>query len=165
MTRTPSEDLLKELKDPEYARRYGDEMAKVDFGITMTNARKNLDLTQRGLAEKLGIKQPYIARLERGEANPTLGAIGRLLAAISLRLVTGTAPLQPHSIRPSQGIVWVGAGDAIDPALHLRTPAAGAFPVWQIWEPIPMGTLAGTASPGSVRTETREGLLVGGAAR
>lgn len=163
MTRTPKEDLLEELKDAEYAKGYGEEMAKLDFGVTMTKARKNLDLTQRTLAERLGIRQPYVARLERGEANPTLGAIGRLLAAINLRLVTATTPLQPESIRPSQGLVRLGASDTTEPSS--RIPGAEAMSGWQIWQPIPMGTLAGTAPPGSVRTEARQALLVGGAAR
>ena len=112
MTATPTDDLLERLKDPEYAKLYGAENAKVDFAITLTKARKNLDLTQKSLADKLGISQPYVAKLEGGEANPTLGTIGSLLAMLGYRLVTQTAPLSPEPIAPaieSMGAADVGA--------------------------------------------------------
>ena len=106
MAGTPTDDLLERLEDPEYAKLYGEEDAKVDFAITLTKARKSLNLTQKSLADKLGISQPYVAKLEGGEANPTLGRIGRLLATIGLRLVTGTASLKPETMPPSVGLGW-----------------------------------------------------------
>ena len=96
----PTMDLLKRLENPEYAKLYGEENAKTTFAITLTKARLSLNLTQKELAAKLGISQPYIAKLEGGEANPTLGTIGKLLATINLRLVTGTAPLAPEPVSP-----------------------------------------------------------------
>lgn len=100
MFRTPREDLLERLKDPEYAKLYGAERAKVDFAATLTKARKSTNLTQKTLAEKLGISQPYIAKLEAGEANPTLGTVGSVLATLGYRLVTQTAPLHPEPVSP-----------------------------------------------------------------
>ena len=94
---TPTADLLQRLKDPAYAKRYGAENAKVGFAITLTKARKSLNLTRKSLADKLGISQSYVAKLEVGEANPSLGTVGSLLALLGYRLVTGTAPL--HRIR------------------------------------------------------------------
>ena len=101
MNRTPREDLIDRLKDPEYAKLYGAENAKVDFAITLAKARKGANLTQKGLSEKLGISQPYVAKLEGGEANPTLGTIGSLLATLGYRLVTQTAPLSPEPMPPA----------------------------------------------------------------
>jgi transcriptional regulator with XRE-family HTH domain len=43
----------------------------------------------------LGISQPYIARLESGEANPTIGAIGSLLATLDMAIITDAAPIFP----------------------------------------------------------------------
>jgi transcriptional regulator with XRE-family HTH domain len=100
MIRTPFEDLVERLKNTEFAKLYGEEDAKLDFAITLTKARRSLNLTQKELALKLNISQPYIAKLEGGEANPTLGTIGKLLATINLRLVTGTAPLAPEPVSP-----------------------------------------------------------------
>ena len=121
MAVSPTDDLLERLKDPEYAKLYGAENAKVDFAITLTKARKSLNLTQKSLADKLGISQPYVAKLESGEANPTLGKVGSLLATIDLRLVTGTAPLKPELIPLTIGVILMGAGDAVDATSYLST--------------------------------------------
>lgn len=160
MAATPTDDLLERLKDPEYAKLYGEENAKVDFAITLTKARKSLNITQRSLAEKLGISQPYVAKLEGGEANPTLGTVGRLLAAINLRLVTGTAPLKPEPVLPSQGFVLISAADASDAIFYwgARRERQEDFLIV-----VNTGTVVGTVPTRSVRSEQREA-LVGGAA-
>jgi len=109
MAVTPTDDLLERLKDLVYAKLYGAEHAKLDFAMTLTKARNSLNLTQKSLADKLGISQPYVARLEGGEVNPTLGTIGSLLAVLGYRLVTQTAPLSPEPISPA--IEFMGAAD------------------------------------------------------
>ena len=48
-------------------------------------AREFTKMTQSALAESAGISQAYIARLERGDANPTIGNIGRLFACMWLK--------------------------------------------------------------------------------
>ena len=49
--------------------------------------------TQAELAARLGVKQPVIARLERGRANPRLATLDRVIAATghSLQLDLGPA--------------------------------------------------------------------------
>jgi len=133
MAGTPTDDLLERLKDPEYAKLYGEEDAKVDFAITLTKARRSLNLTQRNLADKLGISQPYVAKLEGGEANPTLGTIGRLLATINLRLVTQTAPLSPEPV--SLAIQSMGAADVgvyVSGATYISFAAAESVDDWHL---------------------------------
>ena len=165
---TPTDDLLERLKDPEYAKSYGEESAKVDFAITLTKARKSLDLTQRSLAEKFNISQPYVAKLEGGEANPTLGTIGRLLAVINLRLVTRTAPLKPEPVLPSQEFAWVNAAEAIDLALYDRTCRGIQENLLTSFRYFPAvvntGTMAGNIPPWPREGESKEA-LVGGASR
>ena len=129
MPTTPTGDFLNRLKDPEYAKLYGEENAKVDFAITLTKARKKLNLTQKNLADELGISQPYVAKLEGGEANPTLGTIGRLLATINLRLVTGTAPLKPEPMPSITGVILMGAADAFEPCYDLPVNAGTVLPL------------------------------------
>ena len=102
MYRSAIEDIIKRLEDPEYAKKYGAEMAKSDLAVTLWKARSRENITQSELAKKLVTSQPYIARLEGGEANPTIGAIGSLLATIGLRLITGTAPLVPRLNVPNE---------------------------------------------------------------
>jgi len=95
-------DIVERLKNPNYAKSYGAEMAKLDFALTLIKVRKQSNLTQSELAQKLQTSQPYIAKLEGGEANPTIGAIGSLLAILGLRLITGTSPLIPEINLPAE---------------------------------------------------------------
>jgi|GEM_PF-974234 len=113
MNKTPREDLLEDLKDIEFAKLYGAEDAKLDFAITLLKARENANLTQKEFAAKLGISQPYIARLESGEANPTLGTIGSVLATLGLRLVTNTASLTPEPELPVTNLADSAADNEI----------------------------------------------------
>lgn len=60
------------------AKRFGDEGSKEReefrenaffyyFGEIIKNRRKELNMTQENLAEKVGKKRPYISRIENGE--------------------------------------------------------------------------------------------------
>ena len=89
-------DLADRLKDRDYAGRYGAELAKLDLAKTLMRVRTEARLTQKELSERLEVSQPYVAKLESGEANPTLASIGKMLAALGLRLVTGTESLVPE---------------------------------------------------------------------
>ncbi len=106
MTRTFRDDLERNLRDPDFAKRFGAARAKSNFAITLAEARRNLNLTQQQLAAKLGISQSYIAKLEGGEANPTLDRIGSLLAVLGLSLTTGTAALSSHPRSSSWETIW-----------------------------------------------------------
>ncbi|GEM_PF-197299 len=93
MTRTPLEDIAEDLKDPEYAKLFGAEDAKSEFAIALCRARDRAGVTQKELADRLGVSQAYIAKLSAGDANPTLGAVGRMLAALGFSLKMDVEPL------------------------------------------------------------------------
>ena len=59
----------------------------------MVQARREQGLSQRELEEKSGVKQPQIARMERGEVNPQLDTMLKVLAAMGKTLAI--VPLQP----------------------------------------------------------------------
>ena len=96
MTRTFRDDLERNLRDPDFAKRFGAARAKSSFAITLAEARSQLSLTQQQLAARLGVSQSYVAKLEGGEANPTLERIGTLLAILGLSLTMDTATLSPY---------------------------------------------------------------------
>ena len=96
MTRTFRDDLEQNLRDIEFAKRYGAARAKSSFAITLAEARRQLNLTQQQLADRLGVSQSYVAKLEGGEANPTLDRIGSLLAVLGFGLTTDTTTLSSH---------------------------------------------------------------------
>ena len=118
MTRTFEGDLKQELKDPESAKMFGAAQAKSSFAITLAKARKTLGITQKELAHKAGVSQAYIAKLEGGEANPTLERIGSLLAALGLGLTTDVTSLVPYSETPVCEIYWPSDAWPIHPPVE-----------------------------------------------
>lgn len=87
------EDLRRKLANPEFAKAFGAAYAKSEFALTIARARHSARLSQKELAKRLGCSQPYIAKLEGGDANPTLGKVGSMLASLGLRLRMNTVPL------------------------------------------------------------------------
>ncbi len=117
MVRTFEHDLKNELQDPEAAKYFGAANAKSSFAITLSKARKDLGLTQQELASKIGASQSYIAKLEGGEANPTLEKIGSLLAVLGLSLTTDVTTLSPYHVTPTWQIYWPSDAWLIPPAV------------------------------------------------
>jgi predicted transcriptional regulator len=104
MNRAFEDDLRVKLRDPEFAKMFGAAQAKSSFALTLAKARARVGLTQKELADKAGVSQAYIAKLEGGEANPTLERIGSLLAVLGLSLTTDTTTLFPTLLTPAD---WV----------------------------------------------------------
>jgi|GEM_PF-2385951 len=104
-------NLRKEMRNPEFAKYYGEDQAKMELALAMFAARSKLKLTQGELARKLSISQPYIAKLEKGDVNPTVGHVGGLLAQIGLRLTIHTDDLISDSSLTSQPLVTCTSTD------------------------------------------------------
>jgi len=97
--------MQRRLQDLEYRCEYGAESAKLDLARVLGEARRGQGMTQQELATLLNVSQAYIGKLESGEANPTLGRVGAILAAIWLKMRLQTAPLMPdaaHFARSSE---------------------------------------------------------------
>jgi transcriptional regulator with XRE-family HTH domain len=92
-------------------------MAKVSFAIALHDARTKVGLTQQQLASKLGHSQPYVAKLEGGEANPTLAAIGSMLAGLGLRIVMRTASIKPEMTTLTSVAGYVCASGQVDASM------------------------------------------------
>ena len=88
------ESPAERLKDPAYARAYGEETARASLAVCLATARIEAGLTQQQLAAMIGRSQPYVSKLESGEANPTLGAIGRILACVGKQLACEVQSLE-----------------------------------------------------------------------
>ncbi len=89
------------LEDIEYRQEFGSEAAKLQVAAALADARESAGVTQSALAERAKVSQAYIAKLERGDANPTIGHIGRLLACMGLKPSLSVAPMQtPAAAEP-----------------------------------------------------------------
>jgi transcriptional regulator with XRE-family HTH domain len=84
---------------------------RLTFGQACLRARLDLDLTQQQIADRVGLTRSYIAKIERGSANPTFEIADRIADALGLDLVLqARGPIFP-------------AGPAIRDALHARCSA------------------------------------------
>lgn len=84
------------LEDIEYRGEFGSESAKLEIAAALAAARETAGITQAALAELAGVSQAYIAKLERGDANPSIGNIGRLLACMWLKAFIGFRDMRPN---------------------------------------------------------------------
>lgn len=74
------------MKNSEFKAAY--EELEPEFNIiqAMIDARKEAGLTQKQLAEKTGIAQGDISKLEHGNGNPSLKTLKRLAEGLNLKL-------------------------------------------------------------------------------
>ena len=59
-----------------------------NIGQQIKERRKSLNVTQRQLAELSGIGINTLTKIERGEANPSLSILNRILDTLGLELTT-----------------------------------------------------------------------------
>jgi ribosome-binding protein aMBF1 (putative translation factor) len=77
-----------------------EERAETDIKVALLgeilNARRSSGLTQKGLEAASGVKQPVIARLERGSTDPQLSTLIKVLAPLGKTLAIVPLDAQPH---------------------------------------------------------------------
>lgn len=82
------DEFLKEsLKKPRIKTEY--DKLESEFAIiqAILDARAKKHMTQEQLAKKIGTKQSAIARIESGNANPSIGFLQKLAEALGKKLV------------------------------------------------------------------------------
>ena len=73
----------KQLADPAFRATYEEEAAKKDLWLQLVEARKTAGLTQQQMAERLGVSQAQVARIEkRGYDAYTLNTLRRYVGAL-----------------------------------------------------------------------------------
>ena len=85
--------LSEQLQDPEFRAEY--DALENEFSIiqAMIDARKVSGLTQKQLAERTGIAQSDISKLETGNANPSLKTLQRLADGMGMKLKISFQPI------------------------------------------------------------------------
>lgn len=85
----PFEQVKAELlANPEVKAAYD----ALEPAYQIARLRIEAGLTQAQLAELVGTKQPSIARLERGDSEPSLAFLRRLAGALGVRLEINFVP-------------------------------------------------------------------------
>ena len=87
-------DLLNEqLKDPEFKKEWDDIQPEMDVIRAMIDNRIAQNLTQKEFAERTGINQADISKLENGTRNPSLKMLKRLAAGMGMALKIEFVPM------------------------------------------------------------------------
>jgi DNA-binding XRE family transcriptional regulator len=84
--------------DPEYQAIYEQEAAKKELWLQLAEARMTAGLTQQELADRLGVSQAQVARIEkRGYDSYTLNTLRRYVDALGqgFRLEVKVRQLEP----------------------------------------------------------------------
>ena len=78
--------LTEQLKDSAFKAEY--DALEAEFAIiqAMITARQKTGMTQKQLAERTGIHQSDISKLERGNGNPSLRTLSRLAEGLGMKL-------------------------------------------------------------------------------
>jgi Predicted transcriptional regulator with C-terminal CBS domains len=80
------EEIRKEIFTPE-------EIAESNLRVAiigeLIKARKDLGITQKKLEEMSGVKQPIIARMEKGSTSPNIDTVLKVLASLGKTLYIG----------------------------------------------------------------------------
>ncbi|MBG0561709.1 helix-turn-helix domain-containing protein [Actinoplanes aureus] len=104
-----------------------------ELAATLRAARTDRELSVNALADRSGVSRAMIAKIERGEAQPTAALLGRLAAALGLtlsELFARTEGESPRLARRAEQTVWV------DPETGYQrrsvSPAAGSVQVVEV---------------------------------
>ena len=74
------------MNDPAFAKAYEELQPEMNVIRAMIEARTSQNMTQKQLAEKTGIAQTEISRLENGTRNPSIKLLQRLADGMGMIL-------------------------------------------------------------------------------
>ena len=92
--RTFDDMLSKQLKDDEVRKEYEAIQPEMDVIRAIVDARTSQNMTQKELAERTGINQADISKLENGTRNPSVNLLKRLADGMGMALKIEFVPKQ-----------------------------------------------------------------------
>ena len=92
--RTFDDMLSNKLKDEEFRKEYEAIQPEMDVIRAIVDARTSQNLTQKELAERTGINQADISKLENGTRNPSVNLLKRLADGMGMALKIEFVPKQ-----------------------------------------------------------------------
>jgi len=78
--------LENQLKDKEFAKAWEDTELEYQIKRMLIAARLEQKMTQKELAEKSGVRQSNISRIEKGVCTPTLNTLKELAKGLGKQL-------------------------------------------------------------------------------
>ena len=86
--------LSKQLENEEFKKEYEAIQPEMDVIRAIVDARTSQNLTQKELAERTGINQADISKLENGTRNPSINLLKRLADGMGMALKIEFVPKQ-----------------------------------------------------------------------
>ena len=83
-----------QMKDEKFANEYEAIQPELDVIRAIVDARTSLNMTQKELAERTGIDQADISKLENGTRNPSINLLKRLADGMGMVLKIEFIPKQ-----------------------------------------------------------------------
>ena len=83
-----------QMKDTEFVKEYESIQPEMDVIRAIVEARTSPNLTQKELAERTGINQADISKLENGTRNPSVNLLKRLADGMGMVLKIEFVPKQ-----------------------------------------------------------------------
>ena len=92
--RTFNDMFDKQMQDDEFRKEYEAIQPEMDVIRAIVDARNSQNLTQKELAERTGINQADISKIENGTRNPSLNLLKRLADGMGMALKIEFVPKQ-----------------------------------------------------------------------
>lgn len=83
-----------QMKDAEFVKEYEAIQPELDVIRAIVDARTSQNITQKELAERTGINQADISKLENGTRNPSVNLLKRLADGMGMVLKIEFVPKQ-----------------------------------------------------------------------
>ncbi|MBO5424136.1 MAG: helix-turn-helix transcriptional regulator [Lachnospiraceae bacterium] len=84
--KTLNEYLAEQMGNAEFRKEYERVQPEIDIMRAMIDARISQNMTQKELAEKTGINQSDISKIENGTRNPSLNLLKKLAEGMDMVL-------------------------------------------------------------------------------
>ena len=89
---TLKEYKKKRMKDPDFAKEYDEIQPEMNVIRAIIEGRVSQNITQKELADRTGIAQTEISRLENGTRNPSIKLLQRLADGMGMVLNISFTP-------------------------------------------------------------------------
>ena len=85
------DEFYNEMMNPEVKREFDALEPEFQLIREMIKARREAGLTQKELAERTGLQQSNISRIENGNGNPSLETLNKIAQGLGKKLVISFA--------------------------------------------------------------------------
>jgi transcriptional regulator with XRE-family HTH domain len=126
--KTNDKILEQELSsDPDFRAHWERTALGRAVALAIVRYRAEHGLSQRDLAQQLGMKQPQVARLELGEVNPSIETLSRVASKLGIEFTIDVRPAGARArnvTKRAQGVDLIGSLTTVETELLVSARVA-----------------------------------------